>query len=98
MGKIAFRTFVGALVGYVAYLPAIFVVEYAVYGRVDTERAFYALYFAIGAPFLFKPSGWNYIRLDEVLLNLVGGTLIVLGAVAANSRRGRSLPFFRFLR
>ena len=97
MGKMIFRTVIGMLFGYIAYLPTILVVEYAVYGRIDSERAFYALYFAVGAPFLLTPSGREYVRLDEVLLSLIGGAFIVFGVVAANSRRGRSLPFFRFL-
>jgi len=97
MGKMIFRTVIGMLFGYIAYLPTILVVEYAVYGRIDSERAFYALYFAVGAPFLLTPSGREYVRLDEVLLSLIGGAFIVFGVVAANIRRGRSLPFFRFL-
>jgi len=97
MWKVLFRTGVGILAGYVTYLPAIFVVEYSIYGRIDSERAFYALYFAFGAPLLLTPSGRQYVRLDEEVLSLVGGALIVFGVFIANSRRGRSLPLFRLL-
>jgi hypothetical protein len=91
MGKVIIRTVIGMLAGYVAYLPTILVVEYSIYGRIDSERAFYALYFAVGAPFLLTPSGREFVRLDEVVLSLIGGSLIVLGAIAANTRRARSL-------
>lgn len=65
--------------------------EYAVYGRVDSEKAFYALYFAFGAPFLLMPSGWQYVRLDEVILNCAGAVLFAVAIVVANSARARSL-------
>jgi|HubBroStandDraft_1064217.scaffolds.fasta_scaffold25478_2 hypothetical protein len=97
MGRTILRTFVGFIAGYIVYLPAIPVVEIAIYGRVDQEKAFYALYYAVGAPFLLFPSGWQYIQPDELVLNLVGLALIAIGIAAANSRRGRSLWVFRFL-
>jgi hypothetical protein len=86
-----FRTLLGLLAGYVAYLPTIFIVEYAIYGRVDAERAFYALYYALGAPFLLTSSGWQYVQKDEVILNLLGALLLICGALAANNKRAREL-------
>jgi hypothetical protein len=91
MWKRVYRTFLGFLCGYVAYLPAIFIVEYALYGRVDSERAFYALYYAVGAPFLLSPSNWEYLQNDELILNLVGALLIASGIIIANSKYARAL-------
>jgi len=71
--------------------PVLFAVEYAVYGRVDSERAFYALYFAFGAPFLLMPSVRQYIRLDEIILNCVGTVLFAAAIILSNFRRTRSL-------
>jgi glycopeptide antibiotics resistance protein len=90
MGRKIFRTFIGILAGYVAYIPALFVVEYATYGRIDSEKAFYALFYAFGAPFLLTPSGWKYARIDEILLNLIGAILLIFGAIVANWRAARS--------
>ena len=57
----------------------------------DSERAFYTLYFAFGAPFLLTPSGRQYARLDEVILNCVGALLFAVAIVLANSSVLRSL-------
>jgi hypothetical protein len=81
----------GFLCGYVAYLPAIYIVEYSLYGRVDSERAFYALFYAIGAPFLLLPSNWNYLQNDELILNIVGLFLIASGIIVANNKSARAL-------
>jgi hypothetical protein len=81
----------GFLCGYIAYLPVIYVVEYALYGRVDSERAFYALYHAIDAPFLLSPSNWEYLPKDELILNIAGALLIAFGIFVANNRRARTL-------
>jgi hypothetical protein len=90
MGRTISRTFVGIIAGYVAYIPALFVVEYATYGRIDSEKAFYALYYAFGAPFLLTPSGWKYAQIDEVLLNVIGTVFMISGAIVANRRAIRS--------
>jgi len=93
MWKPVYRTFLGFVCGYLAYLPAILIVEYALYGRVDSERAFYGLYYAIGAPFLLWPSSWEYLQQDELILNIVGAFLITFGIVIANSKKTRALIF-----
>ena len=69
----------------------LFAVEYALYGRVDSEKEFYALYFAFGAPFLLMPSVRQYIRLDEIILNCVGTVLFAAAIILSNFRRTRSL-------
>lgn len=97
MGKIIWRSLVGFAIGYALYLPSIPIVELAIHGRVDQERAFYALYYAIGAPFLLTPSGREYLQPDELALNLVGLPLIALCITAANTERGRKLWPFKFL-
>jgi hypothetical protein len=97
MWRPVYRTFLGFVCGYIAYLPAIYIVEYALYGRVDSERAFYAMFYAIGAPFLLLPSNWGYLRhldnlqQDELILNIVGALLIASGIVIANSKNARAL-------
>ena len=84
---------IGIVCAYVAYIPVLVAVEYAVYGRVDSERAFYGLYFAFGAPFLLMPSARRYVRLDEVILNCVGAILFASAIILANFPRVGS--FFR---
>ena len=82
---------IAIICAYAAYMPALFIVEYAVYGRVDSERAFYALYFAFGAPYLLTASGRQYVRLDEFILNCVGAVLFAVAIVVANSSGLRSV-------
>lgn len=82
----------GLVCGYLVYLPIMLLVEFVTYRRIDTEKAFYALYYPLGAPFLLMPSGWKYVRPDEVLLNILGGFLLVAGAIYAvvRSRHSRA--------
>jgi hypothetical protein len=87
MRKVVIRTLIGIICAYAAYIPVLFLVEYAVYGRVDSERAFYALYFAFGAPFLLMPSARQYVRLDEVILNCVGAILFSTAIILSNFPR-----------
>ena len=77
----------GLFYGYLAYLPAMLAVEHIAYGRVDTEKAFYALYYPLGAPFLVFPSVWRYTSPDEIVLNLLGGALLIAGVVFALHQR-----------
>ena len=91
MWRPIYRTLLGFVCGYLAYLPTILIVEYALYGRVDSERAFYALYYAVGAPFLLSPSNSEYLQQDELILNIVGALLITFGIVIANSKNARAL-------
>lgn len=91
MRRVVIRTLIAIICAYGAYVPVLFAVEYAVYGRVDSERAFYALYFAFGAPFLLLPSARQYIRLDEVILNCVGAVLFAAAIIFSNFPSARSL-------
>ena len=80
--KIIFRIVAGVVVGYLAYIPVLLVVEYATFaGRVDMEKAFYALYFPLEGPYLLLPSTWKSVRTDEMVLQLVGGLLLITGVV-----------------
>jgi hypothetical protein len=90
MWRVVYRTFLGFLGGYVAYLPVTLAVEFALYGRIDSEREFHALYYAIGAPFLLDPSDWQYLQSDELILNIAGAVLIAMGIFIANNRRSRT--------
>ena len=81
----------GLLWGYIAYLPLMVGVEYLIYRRLDSERVFYALYYAFGAPFLLSASNWKYIQRDELILNVVGCVALVIG-VSIMLRRGKSKP------
>ncbi len=98
MWRVVSRTFLGFLGGYVAYIPVTFVVEYALYGRIDSEREFYALYYAIGAPFMLEQSYWRYFQDDEFILNIAGAILIAMGVFIANNRRVRKRLFDLFER
>jgi len=90
MGRAVFRTFLGFLGGYVAYLPVTCAVEFALYGRIDSEREFHALYYAIGAPFLLDRADWQYLQSDELILNIAGAILIAIGIFVANNRSLRT--------
>lgn len=76
-----FAVLQGLAFGYVAYLPVMLLVELITYRRIDEEKTFYALYYPLGALFLLVPSGWKYVRPDEVILNLLGGSFLVVGLV-----------------
>ena len=75
------RILLGIACGYIAYLPVLIVVEHLTYGRVDSEKAFYALYYAFGAPFLLVPSNWTFLQKDELILNIIGGALLIVGGL-----------------
>lgn len=80
MKKLPF-VLVGLVSGYVAYVFAMVAVEYAIYGRVDTEKAFYALFSPFELPVIIVPSNWKYVRPEEILLSLLGAALLVAGVV-----------------
>lgn len=87
------RALLGFLAGYAVYLPVTWIVEFALYVRVDSEREFHALYYAVGAPFLLFPSNWNYLQTDELILNIIGGVLIAAGILIATNERLRKRLF-----
>ena len=80
----------GLVYGYVAYIPIMLLVEHVKYGRIDDELAFYALYYPLGAPFLLTPSGWHNLRTEQVLLNFVGGGLLVVSVMYSLRQSKRS--------
>ena len=90
MWRTVCRTLLGFSWGYIAYLPSIYIVEHGLYGRLDSERAFYALYYAVGAPLLLFPSNWKYLQTDELILNILGGLLLTSGVLVANFKRSRA--------
>ena len=79
--KRVLRLLAGLLGGYLLYLPVLFIVEHAIYGRIDTERAFYALYYPFEAPYLVVRSSWKNAPPDEIVLQIAGGVLLVTGAL-----------------
>lgn len=81
--KILLRILAGLTGGYLAYLPFLLITEYVVRGRIDSERVFYALFYPMGAPYLFVPYFWRHAPVDEVVLSFGGGALLVGGAVLA---------------
>jgi hypothetical protein len=80
----------GLVYGYITYLQIMLLVEFVAYRRIDMEKVFYALYYPLGAPFLLMPSGWKYVRADEVLLNILGAVLLIAGVVYALRRSKES--------
>jgi hypothetical protein len=93
MWKLVRRALLGFLVGYAVYLPVTLVVEFALYGRIDSEREIYALPYAVGAPFLLFPSNRIYLQDDELILNIAGAVLIVAGILIATNERIRKRLF-----
>jgi hypothetical protein len=81
-------TLKGLLWDYLAYVLLMVGVEYAIYHRLDSERVFYPLYYAFGAPFLLSPSNWRYVQRDELVLNMVRQTTIVARRVAQWQSKG----------
>jgi hypothetical protein len=75
------RIILGLIVGYISYLPVLLIVEYASFGRLDMEKAFYALYCPFQAPFLVLPSTWRNPHVNEITLQFVGGAFLIAGAV-----------------
>jgi hypothetical protein len=78
----------GLLWRYLACLPLMVGVDYAIYHRLDSERVFYALYYAFGAPFLLSPSNWRRVQRDERVLKMAGQTTIVARRVAQWQSKG----------
>jgi len=79
--KVVLRILAGLACGYLAYLPVLFVVEYAAYGRIDNEKVFYALYCPLEAPYLVLPSLWKYASSDEIILRIIGGSFLLTGVL-----------------
>ena len=79
--KVALRISAGLAVGYLVYLPLLFVVEYVIYGSIDTEKVFYALYSPFEAPYLALPSAWKNMPTDEIVLEIMGGSLLFTGVL-----------------
>ena len=87
MWKTIYRTGVGAFCGYVAYLPAIYIVEYALYGRADSERVFYALFCPIWLISLLLDHDNAYLPKDELILTITGSVFVISGIVIANRKQ-----------
>jgi hypothetical protein len=81
----------GFLGGYLAYLPIMCVIELILYRRIDTEKAFYALYYPLGMPFLLSPGSWKITPAPEIVLTLIGGLLVFGGLVGAFIRSFRKI-------
>ena len=90
--KIVFRILAGLVGGYVAYLPLLLVVEYATYGRIDGEKVFYALYYPLEAPYLALPSTWKNTSSSVIVLEVLGGLLLITGVLLAIRGRQRTQP------
>jgi hypothetical protein len=78
------------IIGYISYLPVLLSVEYAFWGRLDTEKAFYALYYPFESPFLILPSTWQNPHVAAITLEFVGGAFMIAGAVFCYRRRRKS--------
>ena len=89
MWRFVYRTAIGAFVGYVIYLPTIYVVEYALYGRADSERVFYSLFYPLGLIWLLIGQDNTYLPKDELILTLEGSALPISGIIIANSKHAR---------
>lgn len=80
------RSLLGALAGYAVYLviawPYIFI-RYAMYGNAPFI-SFEVWVYPFAAPYLLSPQLWKEGHVDENLLILCGGLLMVAGAVWAN--------------
>jgi hypothetical protein len=80
------RALAGLTCGYLIYLPFLVAVEYLSFHRLDEEKIFYGLYCPFESPFLFAPSTWRNSSTHDLLLESVGG-LLLIGGVAVSLRR-----------
>lgn len=81
------RALVGLMLGYLVYLPFLVGVEYLFFHRLDGERVFYGLFCPFESPFLLAPSTWRASRIDELVLEAIGGLLLIGAVVTALRRR-----------
>jgi hypothetical protein len=84
------RALAGLVFGYLIYLPFLLGVEYLFFHRLDGEKVFYGLYSPFEAPFLLAPSTWRTSRVEELVLESIGGILLIGGVVVA-LRMGRGM-------
>jgi hypothetical protein len=91
--RVLIRVLVGLICGYLVYLPFLFGVEYLFFHRLDGEKVFYALYCPFESPYLLAPSTWKTSSTPELLLELVGGLLLIGGVgVALRGLRRPGIP------
>jgi hypothetical protein len=82
---------VGLLLGYVAYLPALAIVMFMAYGRVDEEKYFYGLYLPFQSPLLLSEDFRGNLLGEEFFLLVLGSALLVLGAILGVATVNRRL-------
>lgn len=85
------RTVLGAFSGYTAYIPVIYAVEYALYGRADSEKVFYALFCPIWLISLLLDQDNTYLPKDELILTISGSFFVISGIIVANRKQIRKL-------
>jgi hypothetical protein len=73
----------GLLLGYVAYVPALGIILFLTYGRVDRDLFFYGLLLPIQLPLLLLEDFRGSLQGEELLLLVFGVSLQVLGVVIA---------------
>jgi hypothetical protein len=87
--KTAARTAFGLFVGYCFYVVLVvvlIVIERANGGFSKADNFFVWLY-PLAAPYLLTPSEWKQVPLEENLITLCGGLLLIAGMVWANWKR-----------
>lgn len=83
-GRVIGRRFLlGLFAGYVAYLPALELILYLTYGRVDKELFIYGLYLPFQLPLLLNRDFRETLRGDELILQLFSVAFMGLGALVA---------------
>jgi hypothetical protein len=86
MLKILTRTLFGLLVGYAVYalLVGVLIGIEQSGGGFSRANNFFVWLYPLGSPFLLNPQEWRSVPLEENLLTLSGGMLLLAGTAWAN--------------
>lgn len=82
-GHIGRRFLLGLLAGYIAYFPALEMILFLNYGRVDKRLFIYGLFLPFQLPLLLNSDFRETIRGDELTLQLFCVASMLLGAILA---------------
>jgi hypothetical protein len=79
--KIAISITLGLIMGYLAYLPALGMILFLRYGRIDRWLFVYGLLLPIQAPLLLNEDFRGNLQNEEMLLLIIGDMLLALGVI-----------------
>jgi hypothetical protein len=84
------RVLIGLLAGYIAYVPALAIVDFLTNGRIDPAIFFYGLYLPFQFPLLLLEDFRDTLRSEEFVLQIIGVSMMIAGAFVGLKFRGSS--------